>query len=193
MRGESVHGLSALIRISSKSGGSTVSKNRDISEAQVQRALWGFWNWSYPGGYTSGGTLPDTRPAQLLATPTCGSTDGPISRCENARGGGDAKGQRPCLQMMDEDEQRRWKELPEIVTIYRGCGAHNIHGVSWTLDRAVAGEFPTLNRYKVEDPVLVTAMVSKHGIVAVKLDRQEEVITFRSRIVKIEKLSRTKG
>jgi hypothetical protein len=51
-----------------------------------------------------------------------------------------------------------------------------------------------LNRYKVHDPLLVTATVSKHDIVAVKLGREEEeVITFRPRIMKIEKLSRKKG
>jgi hypothetical protein len=242
-----------------------VSKNKDISEVQVQRALWGFWNWSYPRGYTSGGTLSDTPPPQLLATQRAEAltaqfrAEGMPSReamqrasaivsfpsytydqaykhlfrysdsfsrlgmilgyvllmadtdewlrllgenwscCDNISEHIDdlrvlIPQNGPCLQMMDEDEQRRWKELPEIVTIYRGCGARNIHGICWTLDRAVAGEFPTLNRYKVEDPLLVTATVSKRDIVALKLGREEEeVITFRPRIVRIEKLSGRKG
>jgi hypothetical protein len=95
----------------------------------------------------------------------------------------------PCLQMMDEDEKRRWNELPEIVTIYRGCGIRNINGISWTLDRAIAESFPTLNRYKVPDPYLITATVNKNDIVADKLGRQEaEVITFRANVVTLEEL-----
>jgi hypothetical protein len=37
------------------------------------------------------------------------------------------------------------------------------------------------SRYRVSDPVLVTATVRKQDVVAVKLDRQEEeIITFKA-------------
>ena len=48
----------------------------------------------------------------------------------------------------------------------------------------VARGFVKLARYRVPDPVLVTAIVRKQDVLAIKLDRQEEeVITFKARRV----------
>jgi hypothetical protein len=94
-----------------------------------------------------------------------------------------------CWQMMTDAEQARYRQLPELVTIYRGCGPDNVRGACWTLSRSVAETFPTLNRYRVAKPLLVTAWVKKADIVAVKLDREEdEIITFFPRIVSKRKL-----
>jgi hypothetical protein len=76
------------------------------------------------------------------------------------------------------------------VTVYHGCGVHNVDGVCWSLDRAVAERFPTLNRYRVDEPLLVTAQVDRNDVLAVKLNRYEmEIITFRPQISKVEKLT----
>lgn len=82
-------------------------------------------------------------------------------------------------EMMTADERAALAALPETVTVYRGADRGvNEHGLSWSLDRAVAARFPFLMRYRAARPVLLTATVRRDLIVAVKLDRQEvEVIT----------------
>jgi hypothetical protein len=94
---------------------------------------------------------------------------------------------RTCLLMMDHDERERWRELPDVVTIYRGCSSVNSDGVSWSLDRSVAVRFPNLMRYRPPEgcpPQLVTAVVPRSRIVAVELGREEdEVITCHARPV----------
>lgn len=92
--------------------------------------------------------------------------------------------------MMNNEEQKFYEGLPEIVTIYRGCDEQNTDGICWSLDRDIAIEFPFLDRYKAKIPVLVTATISKDEIVAVKLDRDElEVIAFYPEQIKITPLS----
>ena len=95
----------------------------------------------------------------------------------------------PFQQMMNEEENKYYQELPDLVRIYRGCGEHNIRGACWTLDPEVAKQFPFQNRYLQANPLLVTAEVGKDHIVAVKLDRQEaEVITFDARVLSVDSL-----
>jgi hypothetical protein len=97
----------------------------------------------------------------------------------------------PCWPMMTDEEQERYRELPEEVAIYRGCGPDNVRGACWTLNRSTAETFPILNRYRVAKPLLVTARVKKADIVAVKLGREEdEIITFFPRIVSKRKLKK---
>lgn len=43
--------------------------------------------------------------------------------------------------MMDRRERQIWRELPEFMTVYRGCKKHNREGLSWTLDRGQAEWF----------------------------------------------------
>lgn len=87
------------------------------------------------------------------------------------------KGKSTIYLMMNKEERKYYKELPDTVTIYRGCDENNQDGICWSLNRDIAIEFPFLHRYKAENPVLVTATISKNDIVAVKLDRKEyEVI-----------------
>lgn len=96
----------------------------------------------------------------------------------------------PINEMMDKEEQAAFEALPDIVTIYRGCGSKNKVGASWTTDRSVAEKFPFLGRYRVKDPLLVTATVKKKNIIAVKLDRNEqEIITFSAKRLCIEPLT----
>lgn len=90
----------------------------------------------------------------------------------------------PIREMMGPEENSAYDALPDTVTIYRGCGQANIMGMSWSLNKETANSFPHTHRYKVPDPLLVEAIVSKRKILAVKLDRdEEEVITFSARLV----------
>jgi hypothetical protein len=99
-------------------------------------------------------------------------------------------GEETHKEMMTASERRIHAALPETVTIYRGCGAHNIDGACWSLSRETAERFPSLNRYKVADPLLVTATVAKSKILAVKTDRDEdEVITFSASVVSVEQIA----
>ncbi len=95
-------------------------------------------------------------------------------------------------QMMTRLERGAFAELPDTVTIYRGCfDGVNVDGCSWSLDQSVARKFPTLRRYQVSGavPVLLSATVEKHCIVALKLDREEsEVITFMADVFATERL-----
>jgi hypothetical protein len=96
----------------------------------------------------------------------------------------------PRLEMMTDEEIARFNALPDEVIIYRGCGAINMDGASWTLDKAVALRFPFLTRYRADYPLLITATVKKSDIVAVNLERNEsEVITFKAVPVSVEQLS----
>ena len=95
----------------------------------------------------------------------------------------------PVREMMDEAEETAYDLLPETITVFRGCGAHNMIGASWTTDRSVAERFPFQRRYRTKDPFLVTGRVKKKNILAVKLDREEyEIITFSARRVAVEPL-----
>lgn len=87
--------------------------------------------------------------------------------------------------LMTEQERSQLRALPEIVTIWRGCYAHNKWGLSWSLDRAVAAKFPTNHRYQQEgQPLLVKARVRRDEIIALKNDRGEaEIIAVRPKHV----------
>lgn len=81
--------------------------------------------------------------------------------------------------MMDRRERARFAKLPNVVTLFRGCGRKNRIGFSWSLNRSIAEEFPNMNRYRTEHPRLITAEVPRQSCVALKLCRnEEEVIAF---------------
>jgi hypothetical protein len=96
----------------------------------------------------------------------------------------------PVIELMDAEEIEAYRQLPEELELYRGCGPDNVMGACWSLDLETAREFPTLNRYKQDEPLLVIAEAFKEEILAIKLDRQEaEVIVFNVGIITIEKLT----
>jgi hypothetical protein len=72
--------------------------------------------------------------------------------------------------------------------------ARHLTGVSWSLDQHLARSFPTLNWFKVLDPVLVTAIARKENVLAVKLDREErEIITFKAMRVSVQPINWRRG
>lgn len=78
---------------------------------------------------------------------------------------------------MSKDELAVLDELPNSVTVYRGCYEHNADGLSWSLSRDIAASFPSLERYRVdgEQPILVTGTAWK-GEIILKLDRKEQEV-----------------
>lgn len=86
----------------------------------------------------------------------------------------------PIHQMMDEAELSAFEQLPDVLTVYRGCYEGNKWGFSWSTSRDVAEGFPFLNRYRHEGrPLLIKASISKQKVAALKLDRGEhEIVTF---------------
>lgn len=85
---------------------------------------------------------------------------------------------------MTEAELAALANLPEEVTIFRGCYARNKRGLSWSLDATEAAKFPFYNRYRqLGQPLLIRGKVRRDSILALKLDREElEVIAERPKI-----------
>ena len=86
--------------------------------------------------------------------------------------------------MMEPDELEAYKALPQLVTVWRGCYANNKRGLSWSLSRDVAAQFPLNHRYHQDgQPLLIRAEVARDQILALKLDRSEaEVIAIRPKV-----------
>jgi hypothetical protein len=82
------------------------------------------------------------------------------------------------IEMIDASERQAFELLPEVTTIYRGCGLENRSGRSWTLDRSVAERVPFVQRYATEVPMLLTASIHKGAAAALKLGRldREEIV-----------------
>jgi hypothetical protein len=97
-----------------------------------------------------------------------------------------------CEAMMDESERKKLRELPEMLTIYRGCYYENRNGLSWTLNRDTAAGFVTLRRYRNDALAAPALLVTGHAArsrVVLKLDRgEDEIICPRVRRTHIEKL-----
>jgi hypothetical protein len=81
-------------------------------------------------------------------------------------------------ELMSPEERVAFDALPEQITIYRGYGPLNIHGISWSLDRRTAEQFSFMARYRTPEPILVTATINKSSVAALKLDRGEQESSF---------------
>ena len=79
--------------------------------------------------------------------------------------------------MMTQEERDALAQLPDQITVYRGCFPWNADGFSWSLSREVAAASTTLNRYRHDDheATIRTATVNKCDCV-LKLDREEQEV-----------------
>jgi hypothetical protein len=94
----------------------------------------------------------------------------------------------PILVMMNDEEQEIFAELPDVFDLYRGCyEGINEDGFSFSVDKDIAKEFPTLNRYRRTDsrPLLIHGRVNKNNIIAFKNDRDEEEVIVRGDCVNV--------
>ncbi len=98
----------------------------------------------------------------------------------------------PLLPMMAEAELKAYELLPQRFVVYRGAGERNKAGISWSLRKETARQFPLLNRYHASDPTLYVAEVRKQNVLALKLDRdEEEIVTFGAQILSEEPITST--
>ena len=79
-------------------------------------------------------------------------------------------------------------DLPDLVTVYRGCSRERVKGIAWTTVKNVAKGFAEGHRaIRIPNPVLATAKVAKNEILAVIVDRSEcEVIYRPQHLTRIE-------
>ena len=100
----------------------------------------------------------------------------------------------PALRqhLMTAAERRDLARLPAVVEVYRGCYAENQHGLSWSLDRAIASHFPHFHRYRqAGQPLLVRARIARGDIIALKSGRDEaEIIAHRPKHISTSHLPR---
>ena len=96
----------------------------------------------------------------------------------------------PIAESMTPEARAVFDALPSAVTVYRGCYAFNVHGLSWTLHRATAERFPTLNRYWHLDhePLMVTGSVRRANIAFVTVARNEAEIIAPWRSVHVARI-----
>jgi hypothetical protein len=82
------------------------------------------------------------------------------------------------LNMMNQSNRAIYENLPDKLTVYRGCYSNNIYGLSWSLDRKIAEKFPFLDRYrqKGQRPILVTRKVKKSACVYIGDRNEAEII-----------------
>lgn len=83
---------------------------------------------------------------------------------------------------LGEDDRDFYDSLPDTVTIYRGQGATEAVGLSWTTDYEVARNFSLGHRgCNRADPVIIKANVAKHNIAGAYVNREEsEILVFNT-------------
>lgn len=81
-------------------------------------------------------------------------------------------------QLMTKEELHVYNNLPDMVTVYRGCTVKeskrrtNYLGSSWTLDKNIAMKFANRN-YPIGETTVLTATVSKDRIISLFTGRGE--------------------
>ncbi len=81
------------------------------------------------------------------------------------------------FRFMDETERKALKELPDELTVYRGCvRGLNEECLSWTLDKDKAARFSKRWRRNSETPIVLTKTVSRKQVFAYLLGRGENEV-----------------
>lgn len=87
------------------------------------------------------------------------------------------------LGLADKKSQKFYNDLPDVVTIYRGCtkaeAESGNYGISWTTDKNVAEFFAhEYIRRDTDNGVVMEAQISKSLICAVILGRDEKEVVI---------------
>jgi len=86
-----------------------------------------------------------------------------------------------CLawQFLSDDDRRFFDTLSWPLTVYRGCGARYVRGISWTIDRTSAKKFALGGRFPPpKNPVVATASIDLAGVFFVSAWRKESEIVL---------------
>lgn len=87
----------------------------------------------------------------------------------------------PASEYWSDDQHRFFDDLPDMVTLYRGCSLDRIHGISWTTDRRVAEGFARGHRgIRVPNAVIAKTCIRKGDIITVITDRKESEVIIDS-------------
>jgi hypothetical protein len=96
----------------------------------------------------------------------------------------------PAAPFYTEEQENFFAGLPDKVTVYRGCDASLVHGVSWTTRKNVARYFATGGRYGVPDnPVVLTGEIARESpdlFYVTGDDRSEAEIVCTPKIIATE-------
>ncbi|MDD4822159.1 MAG: hypothetical protein PHI48_06335 [Bacteroidales bacterium] len=92
----------------------------------------------------------------------------------------------PPKLIMDEEENKKYMEMPDIIRIYRGCHKDeadfengNFFGFSWTYNREIAEFFAFRDcTHTKEDGRVFSVTIPKDYIYAIILDRDEDEVIF---------------
>jgi hypothetical protein len=79
-------------------------------------------------------------------------------------------------ELINDEERAAFDHLPDEITVLRGCGPQNKHGLSWSLSREIASRFPFSQRFWADQPLLLTATIPKARAAALKLGRREQEV-----------------
>lgn len=99
----------------------------------------------------------------------------------------------PLNEMMTEQEQALYAELPDNLVVYRGGFTSNLRGASWTQNSLVASVFPLERKHGLHPgdnkSLLAAGTVTKKHILALKhFGFFSELITFSAHIWTIDEL-----
>lgn len=85
---------------------------------------------------------------------------------------------------LEGKDKKFYDDLPEVVTVYRGCSKSRVRGLAWTTDLDIARQFARGHRQiAVPSPMIATAQIPKTGIYTVTMDRKEyEVVLNYKRL-----------
>ena len=86
-------------------------------------------------------------------------------------------------KLMDEEEFKLFRKLPNEITIYRGGSKTELKakkfGVSWTLDRKIAEKFADIKSIRdKKEMIVIEKTISKKDVIAYFISRQEEEIIY---------------
>jgi hypothetical protein len=99
----------------------------------------------------------------------------------------------PLNEMMTDQEQALYADLPDNLVVYRGGFTSNLRGASWTQNSLVASVFPLERKCGMhpedDKPLLAAGTVTKKNILALKhFGFFSELITFSAHIWTIDEL-----
>ena len=85
------------------------------------------------------------------------------------------------LHHLSEDDLAFYNALPDEITVYRGCDASRVYGLSWTTDLELAKSFARGHRgMSPPNPVIACGMAAKKDLLFATNDRGEsEVLVDR--------------
>jgi hypothetical protein len=83
--------------------------------------------------------------------------------------------------MMEPNEKKVLRGLPEIISIYRGCYPNNRSGLSWSIEKEIATGFTLKNRYQQtgQPRLLLEAKIRREHAVLILGRSEQEIIATK--------------